>query len=273
MRLTLVPAFSAALLFTFSSGFDAQQALPTSQPGLIEIHIEDIKFGHGADHETNEANWVAAFERAKFPASFIALESITGRQQVWFTAAYESHAAIGNSMKAVTENKALAADVARFEKIDAEHVESMRIVQGRARPDLSHGTFPDISTQRFWEISVFRMRPGFEGQFAAAAKAYGAAAGRSAPKSSYRVYEVIAGMPAPTFIIFGSTAAFAEFDAALKEGDAIMGAMNAQEQEAMGKAVPGMLSVETQRFRLNPKMSYVPAEVKAKDPKFWTTTQ
>jgi len=73
--------------------------------------------------------------------------------------------------------------------------------------------------------------------------------------------------------LFAFTPSFADFDPAMKDGDATMAAMNAQEQEAMGKAVPGMLSVETQRFRLNPRMSYVPAEIKAKDPKFWTTTQ
>jgi hypothetical protein len=44
------------------------------------------------------------------------------------------------------------------------------------------------------------MRPGFEMPFAAAAKAYGSAPSRSAPKHSYRVYEVIAGMPAPRVV-------------------------------------------------------------------------
>ena len=37
MRLALVPAFSAAFLFVFSSSFDARQALPTTQPGLVVL--------------------------------------------------------------------------------------------------------------------------------------------------------------------------------------------------------------------------------------------
>jgi hypothetical protein len=273
MHLRHHSAFSTALLFTAFTAVDSAQSLPTTQPGMVEIAIEDIKLGHNDDHETNEAAWAAAFEKAKHPAPYLALVSMTGRPQVWFTTAYESHAAIGNALKFTTDNKALDSEISRLTRLDAEHIEGVRIVQARARPDLSYGAFPDVATQRFWEITTFRLRPGFDGPFAAAAKAYAASASRNAPKTSFRTYEVLAGLPAPTFIVFGSVVAFADFDAVMKSGDASMKGLNAQEQDAMAKVGPGLISTETQRFRLSPKMSYVPADVRAKDPKFWATTQ
>jgi hypothetical protein len=86
------------------------------------------------------------------------------------------------------------------------------------------------------------------------------------------VYEVIAGLPAPAYIIFGSMAAFADLDGTMKDGLATMKGLNAQEQEAMTKFAPGIINTETQRFRVSPKMSYVPADIRAKDPKFWSVT-
>src|SRR3989304_662181 len=65
--------------------------------------------------------------------------------------------------------------------------------QAGARPALSHGAFPDVAMMRFWEISTFRVKPGHEEEFAAAAKAYAAAAARSAPSASWRTYEGVGG--------------------------------------------------------------------------------
>jgi hypothetical protein len=114
------------------------------------------------------------------------------------------------------------------------------------------------------------VRPGHESGFEAAAKAYGAATGRVAPNSSYRVYEVIAGMPSPTYFVFSSVASYAAFDKAMMDGEGTMKAMTADERATMDKfGADGLINTETVRFRLDPTMSYVPKEVRASDPAFW----
>src|SRR2546425_1876083 len=40
-----------------------------------------------------------------------------------------------------------------------------RSLQARARPELSYGAFPDLTRQRFWEITTFRVRPGHRADF------------------------------------------------------------------------------------------------------------
>lgn len=65
MRRNPVPALVASLLAL--SGAAHAQGLPTTQPALLTIYIEDIKPGHQADHVTTESGWPAAFERAGSP--------------------------------------------------------------------------------------------------------------------------------------------------------------------------------------------------------------
>ena len=245
------------------------QSLPTSQPNVIQIFREEVKFGHEPDHAKTEGAVVAALEKAKFPHFVIGLASLTGQPEAWFVAPFDSHAAIGEFNKRLGEDP-LATDFARLSRADAEHVSGSRIIQAVARKDLSRGAFPDAGKQRFYEITVFRVRPGHEGEFAAAGKAYGAAAGRSAPATNYRVYEVTAGMPAPTYLIFSSMVAFAEVDKMMSNGDATMKGATAEEMAALQKfSTDALISAETYRFRLDPEMSYVPKEVRAQDPDFW----
>jgi hypothetical protein len=248
------------------------QSLPTSQPPLLRIVREDVKPGHAADHIATESGWPAAFAKAKFPDYYLAWESMTNNE-VWFAIPHASYAAMGESLAREAE-PALAAELARVSKADGEHVTSLRTLELRARPELSHGAYPNLGSQRFWEVTVFRVRPGGEEAFAAIAKAYGAASDRAGRKASYRVYEVQAGMPAPTFLVFSSASKLGDFDTMLADGDATMKAMTTPDAADAIKAFQaGLINSETWRFRLSPEMSYVPAEVRASDPAFWKVTK
>ncbi len=259
----------AVLGVSLSSGAFAQQGMPTTQPNVLQIIREDVKVGHDAEHGRLEASWIPVFDRAKFPYYELALAGTTGTPQVWFVMPFETQAAVGDFWKRMGEEP-LAADAARLLRADADHVSDTRTILAVARKDLSHGSFPDSGKQRFYEVTTFRVRPGHEGEFAAAGKAYGAAATRATPNAAYRVYEVIAGMPTPTYFIFSSTTTAGDFDKMTTEGEAAMKAFNNEESAAMHKfATDALISAETQRFRLDPEMSYVPKEVRAQDPDFW----
>ena len=75
---------------------------------------------------------------------------------------------------------------------------SRALARGHARADLSHGAYPDLNKQRFWEIAIMRVRPGHGEEFAAAAKAYKAMAARSMPNASIGAcIRCLPGMPGP----------------------------------------------------------------------------
>jgi hypothetical protein len=178
---------------------------------------------------------------------------------------------MGESMKREDADAVLSAELKRLSRADADAINNVTILQFRARKDLSIGAFPDLAKQRFTEITTFRVRPGHDAQFEAAARAYGGAAKRSAPATSFRVYQMMAGGPESTYMVFASVQSYAEFDKMMQEGEGVMKGATAAEREALEKfSNEGVIGVETQRFRVDPVMSYVPKDTRASDPAFWS---
>jgi len=243
------------------------QGLPTSQPSFVTIVREQVKVGRAAEHARIEAGWPAAYGRANSPDYYLAMTSMTGQPEAWYIIPSASHAAYAETMR---RDATMSEELDRLSRADAEVLDGFRRIQAVARPDLSMGAYPDLSKQRFWEISIVRVRPGHEQEFDAAAKAYGTAAQRSAPNSQFRIYSVIAGMLTPTYIIFSSVVNYGDFDQMFADGMKTMQNANAAEQAALQKfSTDGTLSWETNRFRLDPKQSYVSREVRASDAAFW----
>lgn len=261
----------AAAFIGYAVSASAQGSMPTSQPNYLNIVREEVKLGRAADHERIEAGWPAAYEKAKSPDYYLAYVSTTGRPEAWYIAPFDSYKALGDSVKRESDDAVLAAELKRLQRADADVLNNLTVIQARARKDLSMGAFPDLAKTRLVQISIFRVRPGHERGFEGAAKAYGSAAKRSAPNASYRVYEVVAGMPGPTYLVISSTQSFADMDRAEGEGMATMKGATPEERTALEKfSTEGLLNVETQRFRIDPGMSYVPKETRAADPAFWT---
>lgn len=165
-----------------------QAAVPDSQPGVLTIYIEQVKIGMDAAHAANEAGWPGAYAKSGSPDTYLALASMTGTSQVWYTSGYDSYAQEGEAIARDAADPVLSAELALLATNDGQFLESFRVVQARARPDLGHGDFPNLALARFWDISTFRIRPGHDAQFEEAAKVYGAAAARLAPGTSFRVY-------------------------------------------------------------------------------------
>jgi hypothetical protein len=245
------------------------QGMPTTQPKLLAIYREELKTGRAGDHAKWEALWPAAFEKAGAKFNYIALSSITGPSEVWYLTPLADHAALGDMM-AMEADPALAPELERLAKGDAEFVERVTQMHAVAQPDLSHGTFPDMSKVRFYEITTFRVKPGHAAAFIAATKAYKAAAGRSDPSAAWRTYDVVAGAPGGTYLVFSSVGSFAEFDKMMAGGESTWKGMTPEETAALDRFMKdGVSSTVTQRYRVSPSMSYVDAATRAKDPAFW----
>jgi hypothetical protein len=101
-------------------------------------------------------------------------------------------------------------------------------------------------------------------------KTWAAAAGRSASSNRWRTYEVVAGAPDGTYLMFSTVASFAEFDKAMTDGEVTWKGLTFEERSTLQKAfTEGVVSSTTNRYRLDPVQSYVPAETRQKDPAFW----
>ena len=246
------------------------QGLPKTQPKLLTIMCEEVKAGRNAEHSKYEAGWPAAFEKAKSPDYYLALTSLTGPNEAWYLIPSESHAAMAESMKREDKDAALSAKLGKLARGDAKYIKGSRAMQALAHPELSVGAFPDLNKARFLEVTVFRLRPGHETQFQEAAKTYAAVCKRADAKISYRVFGLIAGMPGPAFLIFSSVEDYAEFDQMLAADMATWKEATPEEKSLIEKAgAEAIISSESNRFRVDPRQSYVPKETREADREFW----
>ncbi len=261
----------AAVLMSLALGVThaaAQQETPTDQPSYLKIYMEEIKLGHASAYEQTSSGWPEAQEEAGFSGIYLAMESMTGPPMVWYVEPFADHAEDAARMTEVEGNPALSTELQRLWDAHGQHLASTRTVMLMARPDLSGGSFPDLNTQRFWDITVMRVKPGHDAAFAAAAMKYSELAG---PEADFRTYQVMSGMPGGTYMIFGSVADYADFDDVMADDAAIWEDISGDDMEVfdnfMQNAAASMISY---RFRLSPTMSYVNAEMKAADPDFWS---
>ena len=242
------------------------QSLPTSQPNYLQIYREEVKVGRAADHEKVEAGWPAAYEKAKSPYTYIALTSMTGPGEAWFISPFESHAAMGDSMKREDE-PSLAAALGRLQRADGDG-QQLPFDLGEGRKDLSYGAYPETAKQRFYEITIFRVRPATS-RLSRLRRRPTARRPSGGPDTSYRVYEVMAGMPSPTYSSSRRRLPTARSTRRHgrpgdDEGRDLRGAHTLKKFMA-----DGVINTETIRFRLNPTMSYVTQDVRATDAAFW----
>ena len=247
-----------------------QSGLPTSQPKLLTIVREEVKPGRAADHANHEAGWPAAYEKAKSPDYYLAMTSLSGPPEAWYVVPQESHAAVAAAMKREDKDPVLSAEIARLSSRDAEFVKNVTVIQAAGRPDLSFGKFPDVAKARFFEIITFTVRPGQAEKVEAIMKLYAGVRKRVAPDTSYRTYQVIAGMPAPTYFIFISVEDYAHFDQTMAVHMKTLTSVNPQEKLEFDKWADAVVKEETQRFRIDPKQSYISKETRATDPEFWS---
>ena len=260
----------AFALLAAGGGALVAQSLPTSQPKLLTISRERIKVGHDSAHVKTEAGWPAAYTQAKSPDYYLALVSMTGSAEVWFITPRDSYTGWGRSMERDEANPELSADLDRLWVADAEHLDGSDQIETTARPDLSHGNYPDLNHTRFWRITIMRVRPGHDKQFADMVAQYKTVASRVAPNLAWRIYAVTAGMPGPTYILFSSVQAFGQFDAMTTDYNAIIKGATPQEAAAFQKfGAEDLVSSTANRYRLDPAMSYVSDETKKADPAFW----
>jgi hypothetical protein len=258
------------LILAATAGHALAQGMPTSQPGILTIIIEEVKVGMDADHEANEAGWPAAFAKAGSQYYYMSLESMTGSPEVWFVSPYASFAAEGENMKQNESNPALSAELARLWRADAPYLNSTRTIQAIARPDLSYGAFPDLAMVRFYDITLMRARLGHELAFENAAKLYMEQVKRAAPGMSYRIYQVISGMPAGHYLIMSTANDYAEYDKAMATERGMWEKVSPKDQAMLQQTMANdVMSVIANRYRVSPTMSYVSPETKAKAPAFW----
>jgi len=254
-------------LTVFLAGSLSAQVMPP--PPYLQIFREEVKVGRAGAHVQTEAGWPRAFAKAKIPNNYIAMTTTYGPTEAWFFEGHGSVAEIEAVNKAIEAAPGLRQELDRLSQADAANINGSSALLARYLPDASNA--PDINPaeMRVWEITIFRVRPGKEGSFYEGAKLYQSVVQQAKVDAPWATYEVMAGMPGPTYLVFVPHKTLAEIDPATGVGAAIQKAMNEETMKKFGALSEGFTSVENLVFTPSPEMSYPPAEWVAQDAGYW----
>ena len=192
-----------------------------------------------------------------------------GPSEAWFMEGHGSVAEIDEVNKAIGAAPGLSAELDRLAQADAANISGVRVILGRYRPELSNGVALDLSQMRVWEVLVFQVRPGHEADFGEAAKLYKSTVEQAKIDLPWATYEVLAGIPGPTFFVFLPHRTLSEIDPATGVGAALGKAFNEEAMKRLGTLSEGYSSVEDMVFSVSPPMSHLSSDFVARDPKFW----
>lgn len=266
MRAPSIAGSSTLFTLLIAGSLAAQTMAP---PPYLQIFREEVKMGRAGPHALTESGWPRAFARAKIPNNYVAMTTMFGPTEAWFFEGHASVAEIDAANRAIAAAPGLSAELDRLSQADAANIASVRTILARYAAESSNGPDINASAMRVWEITIFRVRPGKDGNFAQAARLYKSVVQQARVDAPWATYEVVAGMPGPTYLVISPHKALEEIDPATGVGAAIQKVMTEETMKQFAALSEGFISVETMVFVPSPEMSHLSAEWIAQDPKYW----
>lgn len=259
------------LLFSIAGGLAAAQDATPAPPKVIQINREWLKTGKSPmAHDKTEAAFVSAMNHGKLAGHYVALNSMSGKPRALYLTRYPSFEAWEKDNQTVEKNAALSAELDRAIVADGELLDSVDQAVFTYDEDLSYHPHPDVSHARYYEITVFHMRPGHHKEWYEVTKMYKAALDKAGSKAHWAAYGVAYGGEDGTFLMLTARTSMAEIDQDMADFKKVL---ETQGDEGMAKLdelfAQAVDSSRTELFAVNPKQSYAEeAWIKA-NPDFW----
>lgn len=249
-------------------GVSAAQVQPP--PKVLTVTREFVKPGkNGASHEKTESAFVQALSKAKWPTHYLAVDSLSGKTRSLFFTGYDSFEAWEKDIQAQEKNAALSAALDHAGVVDGELLSEIDGGAFAYREDYSLRAAVDIPHMRYFEISLFHIKPGHDKDWEALVKLY-MAAYEKIPEVHWATYEAVYGQQNGTFVVFNPMKSASEIDHAFAQGKQFEAAMGEEGMKKLGElAAAAIESSQTNLFIFNPRMSYVSDEWIKADPDFW----
>lgn len=250
----------------------AQDAASSSSAStVLQITREFVKpYRNGAAHDKTESNFAAAFAKAKFPANYVGMTSMSGKSRsLYFT----SYATFAEWQKAnELEGKGtLGAELEKAGFDDSANLDELDSVIYTSDADLSYHSRKDLQGVRYYEISVFHVRPGHRNDWHELVKMVKDANEKAGTSNHWGMFDIAYGAPDGTYIAITGDDSMAAIDRSFAESKKWIEAMGGEEGMAKFDKLYGEAVDEsrTELFAVNPRQSYVPDTWIKADPGFW----
>jgi hypothetical protein len=259
----------AVLLFAAAAA--AQTPGP---PQVLRIIRQTLKPGTMAEQEKLAATAARALARAKYPANFLALSSMSGEPETWIVESHNSFASVEAAATFVDNTPAVKWWLGQYEAQSGASIAQIRRLLAIYRPDLSYrgDQFAnDLPKMRYVSIVMVRLVPARDADFAEAVRLVKGAYEKSGSDQPLIVYQVVSGAPGPSYLFFSPMVSLKTIDDSPARGKAMREALG---EDAAAKTLKTSAEVtaasESFLFALNPRLSYVSKDFADADPDFWT---
>lgn len=238
---------------------------------ILQITREDTKpYKGGVAHDKTESAFVQAMTKAKFPAHYVALSSMSGKSRSLYLTIYDSFAEWEKDNKLVEKDAALTAELERDSIADGELLESVEQMIYTSNPELSYKSRPDLTHARYIEMSVFHVRAGHREEWTKLAKLVKDGHEKAGTSAHWTMYEVAYGTNDGTYMALSADNSMADIDTGYAENKKFMDALGPDGvKEFRALFASAVDSSYSQLFSINPKQSYPPDEWVKGDPDFW----
>jgi hypothetical protein len=244
----------------------------TSAPKFLCIAHEELKAGRASAYSDLEASIVRTYNREKIAVYWLAMTSITGPAEALYLDSFES--ADEMSKAGETTRNALAAhpDLAAMQDRNLqENTSGETSVLAVRRDDMGYRVSTiDLSKMQVLRVSTVFAHPGYERAFREAEWSLSEASERIDAPSPWVVYQVISGLPEPTFIVLTPMESLGDLQGTLNTDKVLQEIEHGEVEEHLDElARVAFGATDTRLFSVAPKMSHVSNEFAAGDPDFW----
>jgi hypothetical protein len=252
------------------------QAQEDGPPKVLVIDREFLKPGKaGAQHNRTESAIVKAFTDANVAYPYFALDSLSGPSRSLFMFGYDSFADWQKQTTAIPGNPALAAKLDQANQADSDLLSVYESAAAVLRPDLSLNK-GKIEGTRYFEITLFIVKPGHGHDFEELAKMYVETWRKIDTETHWDTFEVMYGNPSPSiaggdiFLVVNTMKSLADTDKSIANSDKFAGAAGDENMKKVRElSAASIASVNTNLFVINPRMSNPPPEWVKREPAFW----
>lgn len=264
----VITAFAGTTLAQSNS----DNAHPTGLPKFLNMVHQELKPGRTGTYDETEISLVRGYNRENIPVFWVELESMTGPSEALYLNFFNSSEEMSMAMEAESSGLAAHPDLLQMQdRLLQDNTSSMTTVLGVRRDDMGfRANTIDFSNMRMLRLSTVFAHPGYERAFMEAEWSLSAASEKVNAQGAWAVYQVIAGLPEPTFIIVAPMRSLQDVDDELKTNQALQTAEGGEvEQHLQELARVAYGEIDNRMFSVGPKLSHVSKEFAVGDSDFW----
>ncbi len=270
MRKTIVWLTCAALALLVPALAPAQKD-NQGPPKVLTIFREQVKVGKASAHEKFEQDgFVRAFAKANWPEHYLAMTSMSGPSEAWFINGYDSFAAAEKDTQAMDKDPAMQGAMAKLAEQDSDYVHGTNAIMAAYREDLSYNPGTTIADMRYFGVLTFHVKPGHTEEFKQVMKMVKEGHEKAKLDEHFAMFEVVAGAPGGTYLLFHPMKSLAEMDAYESIHKPYRDALGEEALKKLAELQSASIAkTETTLFAFSPRMSYVSKEWAAANTDFW----